>query len=117
MKRFKILTIILVTAILPALAQNTQPPVVVPALISQGEVIPYQQLPEVIITPNAAEQKAVELPVVTITANKINEQIYPAVKYGNNYIASVTIAPINVVAHQQKRTFASLFSFLRYFSR
>ncbi|HOZ83082.1 MAG TPA: hypothetical protein PLU85_06180 [Bacteroidia bacterium] len=117
MKRFKILTIILVAAILPALAQNTQPPVVVPALISQGEVIPYQQLPEVIITPNAAEQKAVELPVVTITANKINEQIYPAVKYGNNYIASVTIAPINVVAHQQKRTFASLFSFLRYFSR
>ncbi len=117
MKRFKILTIILVAAILPASAQNTQPPVVVPALISQGEVIPYQQLPEVIITPNAAEQKAVELPVVTITANKINEQIYPAVKYGNNYIASVTIAPINVVAHQQKRTFASLFSFLRYFSR
>lgn len=117
MKRFKILTIILVAAILPALAQNTQPPVVVPALISQGEVIPYQQLPEVIITPNAAEQKAVELPIVTVTANKINQQIYPAVKYGNNYIASVTIAPINVVAHQQKRTFASLFSFLRYFSR
>ena len=117
MKRFKILTIILVAAILPAFAQNTQPPVVVPALISQGEVIPYQQLPEVIITPNAAEQKAVELPIVTVTANKINQQIYPAVKYGNNYIASVTIAPINVVAHQQKRTFASLFSFLRYFSR
>lgn len=117
MKRFKILTIILVAAILPALAQNTQPPVVVPALISQGEVMPYQQLPEVIITPNAAEQKAVELPIVTVTANKINQQIYPAVKYGNNYIASVTIAPINVVAHQQKRTFASLFSFLRYFSR
>jgi hypothetical protein len=117
MKRFKILTVILVAAILPAFAQNSQPPVVVPAYISQGEVMPYQQLPEVIITPNATVQKAVQLPVVTITANKINQQIYPAVKYGNNYIASITISPIDVVSHQQKRTFASLFSFLRYFSR
>ena len=117
MKRIELLTIILAVAVLPALAQNAQPPVVVPAIIMQGEVMPYQQLPEVTITTNASELKAVELPVVTIRANKINQQIYPAVKYGSNYIASVTISPIEVVAHQQKRTFASLLSFLRYFSR
>ena len=114
MKKLLITIIALSALVLPNLGftQTEKEPVLTPAYIQNGEVIPVVTLPEVTIhaTEDNSEMTGYTLPEVTITSDRTPDNVYPAVLYHSEYIASVNLKPIDIVAKQKRVTLASLFS-------
>ena len=115
MKKLLITIIALSALVLPNLGftQTEKEPVLTPAYIQNGEVIPVVTLPEVTIraTEDNSEMTGYTLPEVTITSDRTPDNVYPSVLYHSEYIASVNLKPIDIVAKQKRVTLASLFSF------
>lgn len=95
-------------------AQGEKKNILVPAKIVDGKVMPYVMLNAVDITASGNKIESTsgyELPVVTIVAAKIENDLLPAVKYNGHFIAMKQLPSIEILAERKKASLASLFNF------
>lgn len=88
-----------------------------PATLYKGKIIGAKTLPMVTITAKAPEKEnGYTLPVVNITAKRNYKNIYPTVKYGTGYIASVNLPQVDIVSKRKAVSIAALYKALKFFS-